>query len=216
MDALAAGRSFDAATEGLVYLDQAERSAHRLFVLAAGNIDEAKLNPDHLSICDTETVHDPAHAWNALTVGAFTEKATIEDADYDGWVPVATPGDLSPWSSTGVTLSAKWPNKPDVVFEGGNVATDGRISTGASRICVSSPHSIGRPRNFWCCPMRPAQRRLRWREWPPSFLRNIHRLWVGIVDGQFRVMHQRLRRSPRFTSTTRCPARRTARARPAP
>ena len=80
VDALAAGRSFDAATEGLVYLDQAERSAHRLFVLAAGNIDEAKLNPDHLSICDTETVHDPAHAWNALTVGAFTGRSHMVNA----------------------------------------------------------------------------------------------------------------------------------------
>ena len=137
VDALAAGRSFDAATEGLVYLDQAERNAHRLFVLAAGNIDEAKLNPDHLSICDTEAVHDPAHAWNALTVGAFTEKATIEDAD--GWVPVASPGDLSPWSSTGVTLSAKWPNKPDVVFEGGNVATDGQdFDGGVADLCLVS------------------------------------------------------------------------------
>jgi hypothetical protein len=37
VDALAAGRSVDAATEGLVYLDQAEHDAHRLFVLAAGN-----------------------------------------------------------------------------------------------------------------------------------------------------------------------------------
>ena len=139
VDALAAGRSFDAATEGLVYLDQAEPNVHRLFVLATGNIDEAKLNPDHLSICDTAAVHDPAHAWNALTVGAFTEKATIEDADYDGWVPVATPGDLSPWSSTGVTLSAKWPNKPDVVFEGGNVATDGQdFDGGVADLCLVS------------------------------------------------------------------------------
>ena len=130
VDALAAGRSFDAATEGLVYLDQAEHNTHRLFVLAAGNVDEAKLNPDHLSICDTEAIHDPAHAWNALTVGAFTEKAIIEDADHDGWTPVAPPGDLSPWSSTGVTFSIKWPNKPDVVFEGGNVATDGQACEG--------------------------------------------------------------------------------------
>ena len=139
VDALAAGRSFDAATEGLVYLDQAERNAHRLFVLAAGNIGEAKLNRDHLSISDTEAVHDPAHAWNALTVGAFTEKATIEDTDYGGWVPVATPGDISPWSSTGVTLSAKWPNKPDVVFEGGNVATDGQdFDGGVADLCLVS------------------------------------------------------------------------------
>ena len=139
VDALAAGRSFDAVTEGLVYLDQAERNAHRLFVLAAGNIDEAKLNPDHLSISDTEAVHDPAHAWNALTVGAFTEKAAIEDTGYGGWVPVATPGDMSPWSTTGVTLSAKWPNKPDVVFEGGNVATDGQdFDAGVADLCLVS------------------------------------------------------------------------------
>ena len=139
VDALAAGRSFDAATEGLVYLDQAEHNAHRLFVVAAGNIDEAKLNPDHLSICDTEVVHDPAHAWNALTVGAFTEKATIVDANYNGWASVATSGDLSPWSSTGVTLSAKWPNKPDVVFEGGNVATDGQaFDGGVADLCLVS------------------------------------------------------------------------------
>ena len=139
VDALAAGRSFDAITEGLVYLDQAERNAHRLFVLAAGNIHEAKLNRDHLSVSDTEAVHDPAHAWNALTVGAFTEKATIEDTDYGGWVPVAAPGNMSPWSSTGVTLSAKWPNKPDVVFEGGNVATDGQdFDGGVADLCLVS------------------------------------------------------------------------------
>ena len=139
VDALAAGRSFDPVTEGLVYLDQAERNAHRLFVVAAGNVAGDKLSPAHLSVCDTEAVHDPAHAWNALTVGAFTEKISIQDADYDGWAPVAASGDLSPWSSTGVTLSPKWPNKPDVVFEGGNVATDGHsFDGGVADLCLLS------------------------------------------------------------------------------
>ena len=139
VDALAAGRSFDAATEGLVYLDQAEQNAQRLFVISAGNVDAGRLNPDHLSISDTQAVHDPAHAWNALTVGAFTEKTTIEETDYLGWVPVADAGDLSPWSSTGVTLSTMWPNKPDVVFEGGNVATDGHsFDGGVADLCLLS------------------------------------------------------------------------------
>jgi hypothetical protein len=139
IDALAAGRSFDADTEGLVYLDQADREAHRLFVLAAGNVAEGKLQADHLAVCDLESVQDPAHAWNALTVGACTERAVIEDAGYDGWSPVAHSGDLSPWSSTGVTLSSKWPNKPDVVFEGGNVATDGQnFDGGLADLCLLS------------------------------------------------------------------------------
>jgi hypothetical protein len=139
VDALAAGRSFDAVGEGLVYLDQAERNAYRLFVVAAGNVDQASLSPDHLNICDTLAVHDPAHAWNALTVGAYTEKAVIQDTNYDGWTPIATPGDLSPWSSTGVTLASKWPNKPDVVFEGGNVATDGNdFDGGVPDLCLVS------------------------------------------------------------------------------
>lgn len=37
---------------------------------------------------------------------------------------------MSPFSSTGVLLSSKWPNKPDVVFEGGNVGTDGTAFNG--------------------------------------------------------------------------------------
>ena len=139
IDALAAGRSFDADTEGLVYLDQADREAHRLFVLAAGNVAEAKLQADHLSVCDLEPVQDPAHAWNALTVGACTDRAVIGDVGYDGWTPVANSGELSPWSSTGVALSAKWPNKPDVVFEGGNVATDGQaFDGGIADLCLLS------------------------------------------------------------------------------
>lgn len=129
VDALAAGRSFDAATQGLNYLDDADRH-ERLFVLAAGNITEDKFNSNHLDICDTESVHDPAHAWNALTVGACTEKAIIVGDGGDGWTALAAPGELSPFSSTGVLLSSKWPNKPDVVFEGGNVGTDGTAFNG--------------------------------------------------------------------------------------
>jgi hypothetical protein len=46
---------------------------------------------------------------------------------------------LSPWSSTGVTLSSKWANKPDVVFEGGNIATDGHVfDGGVADLCLLS------------------------------------------------------------------------------
>src|SRR6185436_286336 len=60
-----------------------------------------------------------------LTVGAFTEKAVLNGDQWNGWSVVAAPGELSPWSTTSVPFQDAWPVKPDVVFEGGNVAHDG-------------------------------------------------------------------------------------------
>ncbi|MEO5375339.1 MAG: S8 family peptidase [Alphaproteobacteria bacterium] len=125
IDALAAGRSFDPSNQGLAYLDDDAANAPRLFVLSAGNVDPTHLQKDHLGRSDIEAIHDPAHAWNALTVGAYTEKVSITDASYAGWSPLAPTGGLSPWSTTSVTFQESWPLKPDVVCEGGNLATDG-------------------------------------------------------------------------------------------
>jgi hypothetical protein len=125
VDALAAGRVFDPATQGLIYLDEAENAAHRLFILSAGNVAPDRLEVNHLNRSDVEAVHDPAHAWNALTVGAFTDKASISNGDWNGWAPVAAAGELSPWSTTSVIFQDRWPTKPDVLLEGGNVAMNG-------------------------------------------------------------------------------------------
>lgn len=81
---------------------------------------------DHLDRSDADPIHDPGQAWNALTVGALTEKAVINDARWASWQPVARPGELSPWSTTGVTFADAWPIKPDVVFEGGNVVKNAK------------------------------------------------------------------------------------------
>lgn len=125
VDALAAGRSFDQKNGSLVYLDAAEPGAHRLFVLSAGNVDVGKFSVNHLDRSDLELVHDPAQSWNAIAVGAYTEKCVIVDPALSGLTPVAKPGDLSPWSTTSCAFQSTWPNKPDVVLEGGNVAEDG-------------------------------------------------------------------------------------------
>ncbi|MDG4601479.1 MAG: S8 family peptidase [Defluviicoccus sp.] len=141
IDALAAGRAFDPATQGLVYLDEHEEGAQRLFIVSAGNVAPDDLQHDHLGRSDVEAVHDPAHAWNALTVGAFTEKSTIGDPAWNGWSPVAPPGDLSPWSTTSVTFQDPWPIKPDVVCEGGNVVTDGKAFENAvPDLCLLSTY----------------------------------------------------------------------------
>jgi hypothetical protein len=120
IDALAAGRSFDNTTSGLVYFDNPAENPRRLFVVSAGNHDHVQL--DHLVRSDLEPIHDPAQAWNALTVGAFTDRAVIRDPHLAGWSPVSRSGDLAPWSTTSVGFQEMWPIKPDVVFEGGNAA----------------------------------------------------------------------------------------------
>jgi hypothetical protein len=122
VDALAAGRMFDAAKQGLVYLDDAA-GARRLFVVSAGNVQPPE--KDHLDRSDAEPVHDPAQAWNALTVGAYTDLCTIEGLGWSDFEPLAPGGELSPWSTTSVGFARKWPIKPDVVAEGGNIGVNG-------------------------------------------------------------------------------------------
>jgi hypothetical protein len=141
IDALAAGRSFDPATQGLVYLNNAELGAQRLFIVSTGNVSPGHLERDHLNRSDLEAVHDPAQAWNALTVGAYTEKAAITHNHWNGWSPLAPAGDLCPWSTTSVLFQDTWPTKPDVVFEGGNVAVNGSdFDWPVPDICLLSTH----------------------------------------------------------------------------
>jgi hypothetical protein len=141
IDALAAGRSFDPGTQGLVYLDRAEAEAHRLFVVSAGNVPSDTIEASHLNRSEVEPVHDPAQAWNALTVGACTEKAVITHGDWDGWTALSPPGELSPYSTTSVAFQEIWPTKPEVVFEGGNVAYDGtNFDPGVPDLCLLSTH----------------------------------------------------------------------------
>lgn len=140
VDALAAGRSFDASSQGLVYLDDGSDPARRLFFLSSGNVDGKALEAAHLDRSDTEPVHDPGQAWNALTVGAFTERALVKDPKWNGWQALAPAGELSPWSTTGLVFADAWPIKPDVVFEGGNVVKNakGEIDFPCEDLCLLS------------------------------------------------------------------------------
>jgi hypothetical protein len=91
----------------------------RLVVLAAGNVERSNWRhyPDRN---DIDPIHDPGQAWNALTVGALTEKVLFDTSYFPEWTPVATPGGLSPSATTSMAWRSPWPNKPDLVLEGGN------------------------------------------------------------------------------------------------
>lgn len=97
----------------------------RLLIVSTGNIRVDLMPADHLARNDLESIEDPAHAWNVLTVGAFTEKTDVIDPALAGWSAIAPAGELSPRSRTSVTWERQWPIKPDVVIEGGNLASNG-------------------------------------------------------------------------------------------
>ena len=96
----------------------------RLLILSAGNINDPNAWSHYPQSNETDGVHDPAQAWNALTVGASTDLVRITEADAGSYVPIAPGGGLSPFSTTSLTWQRHWPLKPDVVCEGGNAAND--------------------------------------------------------------------------------------------
>ena len=126
LDALAAGCTIDYSNDNFAYLDiDSTEIRPRLFVVCTGNIRDVNAADDHLSRSDLEPIEEPAQAWNAITVGAYTEKDNMAGAiaSFANYVPLAPRGELSPTSRTSVMFNASsWPVKPDVVEEGGNLA----------------------------------------------------------------------------------------------
>ncbi len=96
----------------------------RLLIVSAGNINDNTAWSNYPDSNDTDGVHDPAQAWNVLTVGAYTDLVRITETDANGYTPIASRGGLSPFSTTSLKWQPSWPLKPDIVLEGGNAAKD--------------------------------------------------------------------------------------------
>jgi len=96
----------------------------RLVILAAGNITDFNHITNYPENQITDSIHDPAQSWNALTVGAYTQLIEVTDPNLDGYSPLAQENQLSPFSTSSSVWENKWPIKPEVVFEGGNVAVN--------------------------------------------------------------------------------------------
>lgn len=112
--------SWSAAVDGLAADTDGEGENTRLFVLSAGNTVDANAWVTYPECLATNLVHDPGQAWNAITVGACTDK--IDTQSHPSLKPIAESGGLSPFTTTTQTWDRAWPLKPDVVLEGGNAA----------------------------------------------------------------------------------------------
>lgn len=102
-----------------------EKGEKRLFFVSAGNLVPSELlNSKYPDSNILHSVEDPGQSWNAITVGAFSNDIQIDKEKYKDFEPVANTGQLSPYSSTSVSWDKKWPIKPEILLNGGNMATN--------------------------------------------------------------------------------------------
>ena len=121
--------AWSAAVDSLAADAEGGNAASRLLIVSAGNIDDPNAWLEYPASNSSDGIHDPGQAWNALTVGAYTELIHITEPDTADYHPVASTGGLSPFSTTSSTWQPHWPFKPDVVFEGGNAASTDKYAT---------------------------------------------------------------------------------------
>lgn len=97
----------------------------RLIIISAGNMMNHYQNLNELidypALNHNTSVQNPSQSWNAIAVSAYTEKIVVNDERYSNYSRLANEGELSPHSTTSLLWEKKWPIKPDVVFEGGNL-----------------------------------------------------------------------------------------------
>jgi Subtilase family len=113
--------AIDQAAAGTMIGDDAP-PPKRLFVLSIGNTDPV-IEMSQWVGQDAYPAEDPAQAWNALTVGGYTDLTAISDVGYENWTPLSEVGSLSPHSRTSVGwMPSRSPFKPELVLEAGNRA----------------------------------------------------------------------------------------------
>ena len=128
----------------------ADDNVRRLFVVSSGNVTDIDFALNFPDAQLTDSIHDPGQAWNALTVGAYTELDEIRDQTLAGFVPVARSGELSPFTTTSTTWENKWPIKPEIVMEGGNLAHDGEgFCDESDDLCVLTTFRDPTTRHFY-------------------------------------------------------------------
>lgn len=135
--------AIDELTSG--YLDE----QRKLIFISAGNVREMDEWRDYPTSNRMRTVQNPGQSWNAITVGAYTKKAAIDAVKYAGANPVAPTDGLSPFSSTSCLWEPrKWPIKPDILLEGGNVLQDDFSCCECSELSLLTLHYRPTERQF--------------------------------------------------------------------
>lgn len=119
-----------------------EDNEKRLFLISAGNVQFEEL--EAVSYPNANLIHcveSPGQSWNAITIGAYSKDVEIVSKEYRGFSALAPIGAISPYSSTSKIWENKWPVKPEVLFDGGNVATNGTDCSDCPDLSLLTTHS---------------------------------------------------------------------------
>lgn len=111
--------SWSAAIDQKMFGSLEEGNNNTVILISSGNLSfRDRLNYPLAN--DDCSIEDPAQAFNAITVGAYTIKDRLDLNTYPGAELLAQRGQMSPCNTTSICWEKKWAKKPDIVFEGGN------------------------------------------------------------------------------------------------
>ena len=138
--------SWSSAIDQSLFGDVDEPNRNMLFFISSGNLPlEARKNSPLIN--SDHSVHDPAQSFNAITVGAYTLKDSLDLQQFPGAELLADRGAMSPCNTTSTSWEADWCYKPDIVFEGGNQAlqNDDAIDPESLQLLSTAKGGVGRP-----------------------------------------------------------------------
>ena len=120
----------------------ADNEDKRLMLISAGNVKLSEfLDIKYPDVNINSYVQNPGQSWNALTVGAYNSKIQIDDTAFLGCHPVADVGELSPYSSTSVLWDNKWPIKPEILMDGGNIVYKDNFYSDCDDLSLLTTHN---------------------------------------------------------------------------
>ena len=137
--------SWSSAIDQLLYSVVKGERRSTLFFVSSGNVQMDEwinypLRNDEL------TIHDPAQSFNAITVGGYTSKDSIDSRQFPNAELLARRGGMAPSNTTSINWEREWCRKPDIVMEAGNagIYNDGVIDPDSLQLLTTGVGGVGR------------------------------------------------------------------------
>lgn len=137
--------AIDASASG----SQEVNNPKRLILISAGNHQNFH-DFDYPESLYGSRIENPAQSWNAITVGAMTRRSEITEDDDESRRARTIAGheELSPFSRTSKNWEPRWPIKPEIVMEGGNLAqteSGAYVQRDSLELLSTAPNFLVRP-----------------------------------------------------------------------